>query len=155
MAVFRCERCGWVGDMWRVVRRGRESLCPSCSSLDLGLIPEPARAPEFPNTEPLARREDLSTSKESAEALTESGRRDQDKWILLRAVVGSPGRTAQEYAAMLPGQGMDSSGSKASRRLPDLMSDGYVYQGPVKVNPATNRKCVTWYPTRLGQESAR
>jgi hypothetical protein len=94
----------------------------------------------FPNDEPIARRDDLDSSHQSAEELTESGERDRQKTRVLQAVTANPGKTSRELAAItgIPNEVLH-------KRLPDLRTDQHLMNGQQRQCSVTLRRAVTWY----------
>ena len=93
---------------------------------------------------PLSGAGDPFTSYESAEQLEESGRFQKQKSLVYRAIKARNGLTSAELANR-----MGVSRYLTARRLPDLMREGLVKQGPVRMCRATGRKCVTWFTSDM------
>lgn len=91
---------------------------------------------------PIARRHDPETSKQAAEAVTASGKRDQQAANVLAAVREFPGRTSAEMAH-------DDVFDRyvAARRLPELERLGLVRRGAPRACSTTGKSATTWWPT--------
>jgi predicted HTH transcriptional regulator len=93
----------------------------------------------FPNREPLAASVDPATSHIAAHEITRTGLRGRQKKQVLEAVKRFPDRTSAELALTL-----NLDRYAVARRLPDLMHDGLVEQGPARNCSVTGHKAVTW-----------
>ncbi len=94
-----------------------------------------------PETLPLFRKTDPSTSSEAVENHQANGNRQTNKGRVLEAVRTFPGKTSAEYSKML---GMDRT--EAGRRLPDLYREGLVRKGAARLCTEKHTKAKTWWP---------
>lgn len=94
---------------------------------------------DFPNTEPLVRKDDPITSHISADELTASGKRSRQKMIVLDALRRFPGSTSQELA-MKSGLNNDM----VHKRLPDLRRDNFACNGDPRRCKVTHKLALTW-----------
>lgn len=93
----------------------------------------------FPNREPVAAAVDPASSHIAAREITKSGVRGRQKCAVLEAVKCWPYHTSAELA-----REFNLDRHLVARRLPDLMHDGLVEQGPMRSCGVTGRKAVTW-----------
>ncbi len=106
-------------------------------------ISDEARQLSFPGAEPIARNVDPGTSHLSAEYLTESGKRDAQKRLVLDAVINYPNMTSRELAEIT---GIDNE--VFHKRLPDLRRDGWLWSGDPRECRITHRHALIWKRTK-------
>ncbi len=89
---------------------------------------------------PLSRRTDPISSAEAERRLKISGRWNNQKLMVLRALEKHPGVTSAELSVA-----MDAKDRYlCSRRLPDLLKEGKVRKGPIRTCAVCGVGCVTW-----------
>lgn len=104
----------------------------------------PTDAPKFANAAQLARRNDPTTSKTAAMALTLSGGRESAKAKVL-AFLRNPSRVQYDYTAHEISNVNDKLlHPSVHKRLPDLRRDGLVENGLVRKCGVTGRPSLTW-----------
>ena len=103
----------------------------------------------------IARRGDPDTSHLAAAQLTESGKRASRQAAVLSWVLGRPGHTAAEYAALVKRHGGDLPPETFHKRLPELAADHdkhgkqlnpKVRRGGKRVCNVTGNVAITWWP---------
>jgi CRP-like cAMP-binding protein len=90
---------------------------------------------------PIARKHDPDTSKQAAEAITASGKRDAQAKAVHLAVRGYRGHTSAELAKLC---GYDRH--MVARRLPELERLGLVQKGEARACSTTGKSATTWWP---------
>ncbi len=98
----------------------------------------------FPHREPIAAAADPVTSHIAAREITKSGLRAKQKLNVLEACNQYPDLTSAELA-----QTIKWDRYMVARRLPDLMHDGLVEQGPSRPCRVSGRPAVTWRCTNV------
>jgi hypothetical protein len=109
------------------------------------------RGPMLPGFEParvpIARASDPKTSHEAAQAITESGKRDDQLRQVEALVIAHPGATSLElakYTSTLDRYAI-------ARRLPELEAGNKVHKGLPRNSEVSGqklKKAVTWWPGR-------
>ncbi len=89
-----------------------------------------------------SRTTDPYTSHQAAFEAESSGRASGQRHACLNDVLKHPGKTAAEIAAAT-----NLERHVPSRRLPELRSAEFVYNGEVRVCLVTGRNSMTWHPT--------
>jgi hypothetical protein len=97
----------------------------------------------------LHHKDDPATSREAAEAVVVSGKKDSQKKAVYEALKRWNGSTSAELAAI-----MDIERHIPARRLSELADvDGVIRRGKARFCAVTRNRCVTWWIT--GTEARR
>lgn len=91
---------------------------------------------------PASHRDDPITSYEAEQLITGSGKRATQQQAVFLAVCKFPGRTSAELSQLI-----DKDRAMVARRLPELVTGGFIEKGEIVKCKACGSNCVTWYPT--------